>query len=212
MGALTLRASANHDWWRLRKNTLAITDCAELRKDLEHYAKKIHGNGDIFRFLSGPVQAMPETLPQAVSRGEISAKAAATYALYMGFCMGHIDAAADLCAGRVLHETKHLVLHYRYAKKQRDAELCLSFRSDDGFLSFYPFNRVHKLSASCVRSMRSFVRSYCGPLMAGELSPHNEAARLCRLIGLQVRDGYGFLEPLDAPALAKQYLRGLEAA
>jgi hypothetical protein len=194
-GALILRPSAKHDWNRLRQNAITIAWCPELRDELIRYASREPSETciGIFHTLSGPVHAIPEKIPEATADGVISAADGLVYALHMDNCVGHIDAVGDLYAGRVLHAAGRLVLHYRYAERQQDAELCLSFCSDDGFLCFFPAGGSATLPTACVRSMQSFVRSYEGPRMAGKISPHSAAARLCRLIGLQVRDGYGIL-------------------
>jgi len=107
----------------------------------------------------------------------------------------HLDAAADIAAGRCVHDAGQLVLHRRArdADDKHNRELCLSFRSADGCLSFFP-RKGERLKPEAVRSMRAFVSSYSGETLSGTISPHPMAARVCRLAGLRVEGGRGVLE------------------
>jgi hypothetical protein len=107
----------------------------------------------------------------------------------------HLDAAADIAAGRCVHDAGQLVLHRRRRDEDDNdcQELCLSFRSADGCLSFFP-RKGERLQSEAVRSMRAFVSSYRGETLSGTISPHPMAARVCRLAGLRLDGGRGVLE------------------
>ncbi len=120
--------------------------------------------------------------------------------LFLGLIVDHLDQAANLAAGRTLHDAGHLVLHRSVGLADGTGrDLCLSCRSRDGLLRYWPHPSKHlrrePLPPSCIRSMRAFVRNYIGPPIEGPITAHPQAARLCRLIGLHVENGRGFLRP-----------------
>jgi hypothetical protein len=143
--------------------------------------------------LAGDIRAATQEAVAAVQAGKKTLSEVVAIGAQLDLMDSHIQAVEDITCGRLLYRAGRLHLHYRKAEKITDAELCLSHRSADGILSFFP-EPASRVRISDIRKMRHFTASYKGPTINGMLSDHPQAARLCRLVGLNVRHGYGFLE------------------
>lgn len=181
-----------------RKSILEFAKTPELQKGFKLYGQGA-GEQEIevtcIRFFQGAVIGFGHQLGQARQHmDDIMFKAMASQLMEMG---DHIENSASLAAGHILCDAGDLVLHWKGSDslKPVDRELCLSRRSSDGMLSFFEPVLQKAPSISSIKKLKEFVRSYDGPKMLGEISPHKKAAKLCRAIGLSVRHGYGFLEP-----------------
>lgn len=214
LSAATLRMTQYLDWGYIEAGFVELTRLRHLQADLAGYGKHT-ASETVFNVLAGALQALPERGRQEIDAGLTSQAEALLVGYRLGRLLEHIDTSGDIAAGRLLHDAGGLVMHYRHSTlgRQADAELCLSFRSDCGFLSFLPdpsgglgllvspggtgtyeaAASSGALSPAAVRSMRRFVTGYRGVPMDGEISPHTRAARLCSLIGLEVREGRGYL-------------------
>jgi hypothetical protein len=189
-----VRLRADVDWPLLRRGIVELTRLPHLQNQLVHYGRG-GAIGSVFGLLSRAFQRLPLWRRQQVGSGAIRASDAGKACWELAHLNGTMDAAADLAAGRLLHDAGHLLLHYRLAASQAQAALCLSFRQSDGVMSVLPDrNGGRRLGPSSVRSMRAYVRAYSGPPMSGKLSRHG-GEPLARLVGLTVRDGRGYLLP-----------------
>jgi hypothetical protein len=189
-----VRLRADVDWPLLRRGSVELTRLPHLRNQLVHYGRG-GAIGSVFGLLSRAFQRLPLWRRQQVGSGAIRASDAGKACWELAHLNGTVDAAADLAAGRLLHDAGHLLLHYRLAASQAQAALCLSFRQPDGVMSVLPDrNGGRRLGPSSVRSMRAYVRAYSGPPMSGKLSRHG-GERLARLVGLTVKGGRGYLLP-----------------
>lgn len=195
-GFCCLRTSAKHDFLSLRRSVVALTKLPQYQEGLRAFGI---GNGatgrglDIYRLMKGSMVGAAVNLKSAIEARDLSCEEASTVAAFWLLCGDHVENAASVAAGHVLCDAGELVLHYRQAERLEDAELCLSHRAADGLLHFYPVHESKALPISAIRKIRAFVSQYKGPRMAGEISDHPNAARLCRAIGLTIRDGHGFL-------------------
>jgi hypothetical protein len=203
--ACRLRLDAPIDWPELIAGAAEITSLPHLEAELKSFGRR----GlfpPLLGAMVGQIQLAPETCARQLQKG-IGNPAAVTRALDgWRLVMEHISGAVDLASGRVLCDAGELVLHYRYSPTPGAGELCLSRRWESGFLSFYPPQesrsplsglRIPPIGRRAIATLRRFVASYSGAPMSGELSPHPAAARLCRLIGLEVREGRGHLRSVQ---------------
>jgi len=187
-----LRADA--DWPLLRRGVVELTRLPRLREQLTDYGRG-GAIGSVFGLLSSAFLRLPVWRRLQVCSGAIRASDAGKACWELAHLNATMDAAADLAAGRLLHDAGQLLLHYRLADSQAQAALCLSSRRPDGVVSILPErNGGRRLGPSSVRSMRAFASAYSGPPMSGKLSRHG-GEPLARLVGLTVRDGRGYLLP-----------------
>lgn len=181
-----------------REAILEFSKTPELQKGLKLYGQGI-GKQEIelicVSLFEGSIIGFSKQLGEAREHIDEQTFNAMAYQLFL---MGdHIESSASLAAGHTLCDAGDLVLHWKGSDslKPADRELCLSRRASDGMLSFFEPFEEKAPSISSIKKLREFVRSYDGPKMLGEISPHPKAEKLCRAIGLSVRHGYGFLEP-----------------
>ena len=202
-GICSLRLQADVDWLLLRRGIVELTRLPHLQRQLAQYGRGGGGGRSIYNLLAGSFAQLPLRGPAQIDNGAISASDAVRALVELAHLEATVDSAADLAAGRLLHDAGQLLLHYRRANTQAGAELCLSFRHADGVTTFFPDpDGGHTLATSAVRSMRTFVRSYSGPPMSGELSPHSKAERLARLVGLAVKGRRGHLLPAGSQGVS----------
>ena len=195
-GFCLLRQSGKHDWARLRRSIVELTALPELQPGLRAFGlgPDYQGNGaELFRIIFGSMVGAAKNISACVTQGGIPADEARAIADFWLLCGDHLENAASLAAGNVLCDAGALVLHYRRAERLQDAELCLSHRSTDGLLHFHPEPGANPLPVNAIRTIRAFTKQYQGPTMAGKISEHPGAPRLCRAIGLDVRNDHGFL-------------------
>jgi hypothetical protein len=189
-GMHMLFTNPDQDWDRVRKNLLLITQHPLLQPALRAFGLGGDANApmlQIIRNANGSQRALlAGDKPRTQELFEFGERWIPLD--------DHLESAGDLAAGRILCDAGRLVLHYRRAERLEEAELCLSCRSNDGLLSFFPLDR-NRLPIKAIRILRRFTKDYQGPRMAGKISPHPAALRLCKAIGLATRHGYGFLEP-----------------
>ena len=195
-GVTMLRLIPNHDWPGLRQFVIDLAAAPALQEGLKPFGLGSRTDAPglkLFGVMNGAGRRWAQRFAMEVTSKVLSERDAHFIAGQFLPINDHIESAADLACGRVLCDAGGLVLHYRQAERLQDAELCLSFRSPDGLLSFFPTNYSAPVSPQAVRTLRRFVADYKGPKMAGKISNHPQAARLCRLIGLTIRNGHGFL-------------------
>lgn len=195
-GVLTLKPHANADWSRLRHNLVSITTAPELQEGLRAFSSNEPSEGfgkNIISLMQGSLYGWPINALRYQLTGDLTETQVTLMKREIKKLGDHLESQSDLANGRLLCDAGQLVLHYRRAKHQKDSELCLSYRHPDGLLTFHlvegtpiPFDAIKKL--------RAFIGSYRGVKMAGEISNHPSAERLCRLIGLSIRHGHGILE------------------
>ncbi|WP_216905744.1 hypothetical protein [Synechococcus sp. CCY 0621] len=181
------------DWSMLRRGLVLILHRPELQRELRTYGLG-RSSEAIFGVLRGAFNTLPDLIVATRLHTEMPAAEMALISCELTHLECSLEASADIAAGRVLHDAGELVLHHRSGGGKRRPELCLSFRHSDGVLSFLPDVRgSRRLSPSTVRSMRKFVRSYQGPAISGDLAAHSQSQHLCHLVGLEVRNGRGYL-------------------
>lgn len=189
----------NHDWNRLRSQAILLGSSDFLCKGFIDYAKNNHGSQEVgmamMGLISGAFTQLPEKVRLLASKRLLTFEDFSALVDRVTLIESHLNAVCDLAAGRVLCDANQLVLHYRGNGPITDAELCLSYRAPDGLLSFFPTTSSSHPPVKAVQSIRAFVESYKGPTMAGEISPHRNAMRLCSLCGLDISHGHGFLRP-----------------
>jgi hypothetical protein len=197
MGSISLVVHPNHDWHLLRSNVISIGDSNLLAKGFADYARNRHLSSEagsiMMGLVGGAVSCLPEKIRALSESKFLSFDDFKLLVDHVTMIESHFDAVCDLAAGRVLHDAEKLVLHFRGNGPIADAELCLSFRAPDGLLSFFPDPTGCSLPVKAIKSVRHFVKSYRGQMIAGEISPHRNAKRLCAMCGLDVSNGHGFL-------------------
>ncbi len=202
-GFCMFRLSPLHDWARLRQHVISLTDIPQFADGLRAFGSGPGPAGRgmaLYSMMTGSMLGAAFNLTSALSEGGLSQAEAWPITQFWLLVGDHVDNAADIAAGRVLCDAGELVLHYRHAERLKDAELCLSHRAADGLLHFHPDPAVSLVPVGAIRKLRKFVHQYKGSTMAGKISEHPAAARLCRAIGLTVRNDHGFLIPRQPQA------------
>jgi hypothetical protein len=191
------RQPGRHDLALLRRHIVSLAQIPEFAVGLKAFGlgPDARGRGrTLYRLMNGSMLGAGQHLKCSVLEDKLSKEAFVSIVQFWLLAGDHVESAGDIAAGRVLCDAGELVLHYRRAERLHDAELCLSHRAADGLLHFNPDPEAPSISASAIRKLRAFVRQYKGPKMAGKISDHPGAPRLCRAIGLQTKQGYGFLQ------------------
>ena len=199
IGCTSVVIHPNHDWNRLRSQAILLGSSDFLYKGFIDYAKSNHGSQEVgmamMGLINGALTQLPEKVGLLASERLLAFEDFSVLVDQVTLIESHLNAVCDLAAGRVLCDANQLVLHYRGNGPITDAELCLSYRAPDGLLSFFPTTPSSHPPIKAVQSIRAFIKSYKGQTMAGEISRHRNALRLCALCGLDISHGHGFLRP-----------------
>ena len=193
------------DWAELQSWAVEIANLPRLQDQLKEFSWA-SGTLTVFNYIAGPLQLAAGAAPVKAQVGGSAGAAAGCVGFGWDLLEQHISNAADIAAGRVLCDVGPLVLHYRLQAGGRigDAELVLSRRWPSGFLSYWPPEMALSpfrgmgtppVPPTAIKRLRAFVAGYQGPVIHGEVSPHPDCDRLCRLAGLQIRGGLAYLQP-----------------
>jgi hypothetical protein len=109
----------------------------------------------------------------------------------------HLVVSSCVAKKQIIHQSGSLILCYAGGYKgNEDKELWLVKKRHDGIYTTSSEARDGTLKASDVRDMRHFVQNYQGLQMKGRLCPAREqqAARICRFVGLHVDGNYAYLK------------------
>ena len=105
----------------------------------------------------------------------------------------HIGISAAIAGGGSLHVagTLHLIAN----GPKNSNELWLARLRPDGIYATSQLAKTGNLKISEVKSMKKFIANYSGNLIGGhlELFHGNEATRICKLLGMTIKDGVAWI-------------------
>lgn len=105
----------------------------------------------------------------------------------------HVGISAAIAGGGSLHVagTLHLVVN----GPKTANELWLARLRPDGIYATSQLAKIGNLKASEIKSMRKFIANYSGNAVGGhlELFQGKEATRICKLLGMKIKDGVAWI-------------------
>lgn len=105
----------------------------------------------------------------------------------------HVGISAAIAGGGSLHVagTLHLIVNGRKPAN----ELWLARLRPDGIYATSQLAKIGNLKVSEIKSMKKFIANYSGDPIGGhlELFQGKEATRICKLLGMKIRDGVAWI-------------------